>query len=276
MYRMITDEVFTKISNLVHSEIGINLPDKKKQMVNSRLSSRLRLLGLTDYQQYYNFLQKNRQELRVIYNLLTTNVTHFYREEYHFQYIKDKIIPVLQAKENDDPVYIWSAGCSSGEEPYSLAIMLRENINEDHDVKILGSDINTEVLAVARKGIYSYQQVNKIPYDLLKKYFRLGQGKNKGLFKVRKQVREMVKFKEINLNKLEGQHFSNKFDIIFCRNVFIYFPRETRQKILNYFYNLLNDNGYLFLGHSESISRIVERKSQWKLVYKTTYQKCQE
>ncbi|TDX47823.1 CheR family methyltransferase [Orenia marismortui] len=267
-------DVFQKISSLIYKSIGVNLHDKKRAMVNSRLSKRLYKLGLTSFEEYYQYLINTPQELSQIYNILTTNVTKFFREEYHFKFIKEQVLPRIEKRNKNKSIRVWSAGCSSGEEAYSLAIILREYfINTSWDIKILATDINTDVLKTGKEGIYSYDKVNAIPYDLLKKYFKLGRGKQANLFKAKEELRDLIEFKKINLNQLEDSSIKDNLDFIFCRNVFIYFRPKTREKIIKQFYQKLKDDGYLFLGHSESINSSRQVEEKLRSVYKTTYQK---
>jgi len=266
----LTQVTFTKIQKLIYDQIGVNLKTSKKTMVKARLLKRLRRLGLTSFEEYLEFLNHNNQELVILYNFLTTNVTHFFREKHHFKYMQDNVLPELLL-ENKKVIRVWSAGCSSGEEVYSLAIVLKEFFPKDWTIKILGTDINTEVLKIASTGIYSQKSVEKIPYSLLKKYFLLGSGKNEGFFKVKKVLKDTVTFGRLNLND-DTYPIKNKIDIIFCRNVFIYFDKRTQKEILRRFYRQLPTNGHLFLGHSESIN-LNECLDPWQSVFKTTYRK---
>lgn len=266
----LTQKTFAKIQNLIYKEIGVNLKTSKKTMVKSRLLKRLRTLGFQSFEGYLEFLDHNNEELVVLYNFLTTNVTHFFREKHHFEYMQSVVLPELLLKD-EKIIRVWSAGCSSGEEVYSLAIILKEFFPKDWTIKILGTDINTEVLTIAKTGIYSKKSVEKISYALLKKYFLLGKGKNEGFFKVRDSLKKLVTFGRLNLND-DTYPIKNKIDIIFCRNVFIYFDKKTQKQILRRFYKQLINNGYLFLGHSESIN-LSECQDLWQSVFKTTYKK---
>ena len=266
----ISEDLFQQISDLIYQKIGVHLPKKKMAMVNSRLSKRIRMLGLKGFKEYNQYLENNKQELLHLFNTLTTNVTHFFREKHHFDFLNNQVFPVLKA-ENQGKVRAWSAGCSSGEEVYTLAILLAEFFNQSWDSKILGTDINTEVLKAASKGVYHHRQVEKVPYELLTNYFKLGTKENEGLFKVKNKLKRLVKFKRSNLNQ-DQYPIKSKLDFIFCRNVFIYFNQTTRKHILNKFHSHLKTDGYLFLGHSESINA-EDQKNKWQSVYKTVYQK---
>ncbi|MGM0370630.1 MAG: CheR family methyltransferase [Bacillota bacterium] len=267
----ISEKIFNHISDLIYQKIGVHLPQKKKAMVNSRLSKRIRKLGLKDFEAYCQYLENNKEELLHLFNTLTTNVTHFFREKHHFDFLCENVFPEIKRDKADKKIRCWSAGCSSGEEAYTLAILLAEFFSDSWDLKILASDINTEVLTVAQQGIYHQRQVKKIPYDLLKKYFKLGTGENQGLFKVKAKLKNLIEFRRSNLNQ---KHYPIKSDLdfIFCRNVFIYFNSETQNKILNRFHHYLKAGGYLFLGHSESIDKD-EQENKWQSIGKTIYKK---
>ncbi len=172
----------------------------------------------------------------------------------------------------------WSAGCSTGEEPYTLSLVLHNYFKDmsGWDIKILASDINTEALENARKGIYSYQEVKNIPYNYLKTYFKMGTGSNQGLFKVKEVLQRPVEFKKINLASLGQQSLPGPFSIIFCRNVFIYFDHQLRAKVLRQFYQNLMPGGLLFVGHSESVDTSNQSLGKWRMVKHTIYEKLEQ
>ncbi|AZO93269.1 protein-glutamate O-methyltransferase [Halocella sp. SP3-1] len=266
---MIDDQLFYKFSTIIYKKIGLFLPLKKKYLLYTRLTGRLRSLGLNNFENYYELISRDKTELAKLYNLLTTNVTHFFREKHHFKYLEEKVLPGFVNK-RDKRISAWSAGCSTGEEAYSLAITLAQFFqNEDWDIEVLATDINTEVLSIASKAIYPYQKIKNIPYELLCRYFMLGKGNNEGFFKVKREIRELIQVKQLNLNHKDYK-MTVSFDFIFCRNVFIYFTRETRGKILNNFYDYLKDDGYLFLGHADA----VQLTDKWRQVGNTTFRKA--
>lgn len=267
----LSDKTFSKIQNKIYNEIGVNLKSSKKLMVKARLLKRLKILSIHDFDEYLRYIDRNNGELVILYNILTTNVTHFFREEHHFDYLINQVLPIIEKNSKNKTIRVWSAGCSSGEEVYTLAIVLKEFFPKTWTIKILGTDINTEVLTIAKEGIYSSEAVKKIPYMLLKKYFYMGTGKNEGFFKVKEVLKQSVTLGRLNLNDNRFP-IKNQVNIIFCRNVFIYFDKRTQQKILRKFYRVLKPNGYLFLGHSESINTS-EYKDEWTPVFKTTYRK---
>ncbi|EOC99261.1 CheR family methyltransferase [Caldisalinibacter kiritimatiensis] len=285
MDRIILDNVqelserdYRKIKELVYTSIGVNLTESKKSLIKSRLSKRLRQLNFNKFSDYIEFLNQNPNELEIMFNLITTNVTNFFREENHFKFLRKKYLPTIKTqttnKANQMEIRIWSAGCSTGEEPYSISITINEFFkNNKPPCKILASDINTEVLKKAHKGIYPRKQVERIPYELLVKYFKLGINENEGLFKIKDSVKQLVTFKKINLNTEKEYPIKKPLDIIFCRNVFIYFDSETQNKILNKFYNVLKPQGILFLGHSEKINIESGNIKGWNQIQPTIYKK---
>lgn len=236
-------------------------------------------MQLSSFEQYLHYIKENTREKEVLINLITTNVTSFFREKHHFTYLTETYLPFLEQKVQKEglpkKVRIWSSASSTGEEPYSIAITLLEYFRHKRDWKmeILASDINTEVLKKANKGIYKKEEVSGVPYPLLKKYFLLGKGKNEGLLKVKDEVKKIITFRRMNLAMDEPFPIKEPLNVIFCRNVFIYFKRDTQEKIIRRFYDLLQDDGLLILGHSESISQQQKILGTWKLVHQTVYQK---
>ncbi|MCK8816823.1 protein-glutamate O-methyltransferase CheR [Natroniella sulfidigena] len=268
---------FNTIRQLVADSIGVNLTTKKKQLVISRLSKRLRKLGLSDFSQYLELVEEDKKEKEMMFNLITTNVTHFFREEHHFDYLTEELFPQLEeqaeAKKKSKRVRIWSAACSTGEEAYSVAIVAADYFRDKGwKIEILASDINTEVLSVAKRGVYSKEQVKKIPYHLLTDYFKLGVGPNQGLLKVKEKLSKMITFYRINLAADRSYPIAEPLDIILCRNVFIYFNQETQNEIINRFYQHLTEGGLLLMGHSEKIN-LLNQGSKWELIRPTIYQK---
>lgn len=263
------------IRRMVYEQTGINLTPHKKIMVQSRLMKRLKQLGCRDFQDYLKQTKKDANEKAMMFNLITTNVTHFFREQHHFDFLCQYLPQYLSQHKNKKLVKLWSAGCSTGQEPYSLAITLADFFRKQPgDFQILASDINTEVLRKAQQGIYLSEEVADIDYQLLKAHFKLGQGANRGLFKVKDQLQKKICFKQINLiDHHRNLTEEERFDFIFCRNVFIYFDQETKKGVLRRFYNQLNPGGCLFLGHSESLNPIDPTNGTWKSLAHTVYLK---
>ncbi|MGB5987415.1 MAG: protein-glutamate O-methyltransferase, partial [Desulfobacterales bacterium] len=241
------------VSHLVHRLAGIHLKENKKALVRSRLMKRLRSLGLTSFDDYMALLsgEKGPAELGSMIDAITTNKTGFFREKAHFDYLSTQVLPQLGGK-----MRFWSAACSSGQEPYTLAIALRENLPaiDGQDVKILATDISAQMLAKAKTGVYPHPEVADIPPDLLCRYFIRGAGAAGGQFTVKAELRRLVTFGWINL--MAAWPMKGPFDVIFCRNVMIYFDKATQQRLVNRFWELLSPDGYLFVGHAEGLSAI--------------------
>jgi chemotaxis protein methyltransferase CheR len=258
-----TNEDFNFLSNLVGLNTGINLTDDKRELVYGRVAKRLRLLGLQSFSDYCMLLkQEDPEEVKHFINSITTNVTSFFREAHHFEYLANKVIPDIirkKAGETRPQLRIWSAGCSSGEEPYSIAMVLRENIRDIDrwDARILATDLDSNVLESAKIAEYPIERTNDISTDRKKRWMLMGTGKKRGRVKIRTDIRDMVHFKQLNLT--QKWPISGMFDCIFFRNVAIYFKRETRIQLLDRFADQLEDNGTLFVGHAESLVGISDR-----------------
>ena len=262
-----TDRDFKDIANLVYNACGIVLGDHKREMVYSRLARRIRALKLNDFKAYLAYLDTHKdQEFDAFINAITTNLTSFFREVHHFEFIKSELIPnLIKANKDTKRVRIWSAGCSTGEEPYSLAMTLNNAFPSNWDVKILATDLDSNVLEKAQKGVYTAANVNGLDATHLKRWFL--KSKDGAQFKVKPELQQGIHFKRLNL--LQDWPMKGPFDVIFCRNVVIYFDKETKDQLFTRYYNILSDHGYLFLGHSESMGK---EHSNYKNLGKTMYQ----
>lgn len=274
----LTPEEFRTIQQIMYESIGVNLTEAKNALVVSRLSKRLRQLNFESFSEYICYLEEDPDEVHLMFNYLTTNVTKFFREEHHFEYLKNEYLPEYEAEEkqnNGKKIRVWSAGCSTGEEPYTLAIVFLDYLKNKKktDFEILATDVNTEVLEKAKQGIYSHKEVEGIPYNMLKEYFKLGKGPNSGLFKTKDILQKKINFRRANLASAEDYPMSEPVDILFCRNVFIYFDTETRNKVLANFYRCLKPGGLLFVGHSESVKPSSENNGCWRLIRHTIYKR---
>ncbi len=253
-----TEEDFQWVKKRIHDHVGINLNDSKREMVYSRLARRIRKLGYQSFSQYRDLLQRDNNELIEFVNAITTNVTSFFRENHHFEAMANEILPDLMHKnQTTKTIKIWSSGCSTGEEPYSIAMTVMENVPTDWKVKILATDLDTKVLEKGRQGIYSINNVMGIPKSRLKKWFWRGKGSNQDKAKVNPVLQKIIEFRQLNL--MEEWDIRDTFDIIFCRNVVIYFTKDTQRKLFERYANQLADGGYLFLGHSESLHGVSDR-----------------
>ena len=265
---LFTDKDFAYLSKLAGEVAGISLSSGKRELIYGRLVKRLRALGLKDFKAYCALLKEgeeedgDKQERTNFINSITTNVTSFFRENHHFEFMADTLLPELINKKSKDSrprLRIWSAGCSSGREPYSIAMVLKEHIPdiERWDVKILATDLDSNILEVAKTAVYPKDHANEITLDRRKRWFKTGRGTNEKSIKVVDEIRNMVTYRKLNL--AEKWPMKGTFDIIFCRNVTIYFDRETRIELLDKFAEYLDDEGCLFVGHSESLFGLTER-----------------
>lgn len=267
-----TNDDFDKIRKLVKYHTGISLSDTKKNLVYSRLARQLRRLGLNRFSDYCKFIEScDTKEITLFTNSITTNLTYFFRENHHFEFLSSTVIPQLIIKNSKNKrIRIWSAACSTGEEPYSIAITMLESIPnpKEWDINILATDLNTNVLNIAREGIYSLDSIDNMSSDRLRRWFLKGKHKYEGYTKIAPQVKELITFKKANL--LDKWDNNGPFDIIFCRNVVIYFDKETQATLFNRISEVMPVDGHLFIGHSESLYRI---SNHYKLIGKTVYRK---
>ena len=248
---------FKKISRLVYSIAGIDMASGKQALVKSRLMKRLRGLEMHNFDDYLNFLEspQGKSERGLMVDALTTNKTSFFRENAHFTYMAEKILPVLQKKR----IRLWCAACSSGEEPYTMSIVLNENMPNisSHDIRILATDISYNMLTKARRAVYNTSRVNGLPSSILRKYFNQVSDNGRPVYQVKKTIRRVVHFAWLNL--MAPWPMKGPLDIIFCRNVMIYFDNKTKQRLIDRFWDILAPGGYLFVGHSEGLSGISHR-----------------
>ncbi len=242
-----TDNDFVVIKDLIYKRAGINLAASKRDMVYSRLSRRLRANKLTTFQQYLSLLNDpTSHEQQEFINSLTTNLTSFFRESHHFDILKDFL------KSKTRPVKIWCCAASTGEEPYSIAMACIEHYQTyAPPVEIWASDLDTKVLAKAEKGIYPFDRIERLSDQRVKAFFFRGKGDNSGLVKVKPELQDLIRFFQLNLLDKKWP-FDEQFDVIFCRNVMIYFDKKTQYKVLANFLPHMKSDGLLFAGHSES------------------------
>lgn len=256
-YEVMSDKTYQKISSLITSVCGINLPIKKKSMLQARLRKRMKHLQMKTYEDYceYLFSNQNKQnELPELINIISTNKTEFFRENKHFEFIYQSILPHF-AEQQIDNVSVWSAGCSTGEEAYSIAMTVEEyNLNHNHQFHyhITGTDISYTAIEKARKAIYKEEKITDIPYDYRGKYLLRSKNQDMKLVRIKPHLRDKTSFFKLNLFN-QNEYFKNTFDIIFCRNTLIYFNKENQEKIVRNIVKMLNKNGLLFIGHSESL-----------------------
>ena len=256
----LSDKDFEKLSNFIFTEYGIKMPPVKKTMLQSRLHKRLRELNFTDFETYVNYVFSKEGQAEVIHmiDVVSTNKTDFFREPVHFDFLSETALPhFIQKFGTRRPLKIWSAGCSSGEEPYSLAFTVNE-FKEGYpnlDYSILATDISSRILKSGIEAIYKEQKVGAIPVSLKKKYLLKSKNRENPTVRVISNLRKKVIFQRLNF-MAEYYDIPEYFDIIFCRNVLIYFDRDTQERVINKLCMKLRPGGYFFLGHSESITNI--------------------
>ncbi len=248
----LSDKDFRYICKFVYDATGIVLDERKREMVYRRLMRRTRETRLGSFKEYLNFLDNNEQELPNFINAITTNLTSFFRENHHFEFIKNTFIPALLESNQQHRLRIWSAGCSTGEEAYSIAITLKEamgNRLNSWDAKILATDLDSDVVATGKAGIYKADRIEDLDKSMMKRWFK--KHPQNGLVKTADELGELITFKQLNL--LEPWPMKGPFDIIFCRNVVIYFDKPTQQTLFQHYYDMLRPGGYLIIGHSEGL-----------------------
>jgi chemotaxis protein methyltransferase CheR len=248
----LSDQEFGLFQKFFFEQIGISLSNQKKVLLLGRFSRRLNELGLDSFRAYYDIISapENHAERQHAVDLITTNETYFFREEQHFALLRDTIAREHRQPATGSPLRVWSAACSTGEEPYSIAMTLHHALGAD-GWEISASDISTRVLASAQRGLFPLERVRGMPPEFLKKYCLRGQGEFEGYLLVEKHLRDRVRFLQMNLLSLPAE--MRNFDVVFLRNVIIYFDAPTKLKVLRAVVNTLQPNGWLLLGHSESL-----------------------
>lgn len=258
---------FSGFQALIFKAAGITMSDAKKSLITGRLAKRLRALNLTNYDQYLHYITKGEgsrnNEFQLFTDLLTTNETYFYREPQHFEFLTNEI---LKKHQPNKLFRIWSAASSSGEEAYTLAMVLAESLGINSSWEIIGTDISTKMIKDARQGIYNEQRARMVPENIRYKYLMKGSGKQKGFVSVVPEIKRHVRFEHYNL--VDSPLRKEMFDVIFCRNVLIYFNQETKKKVMQKLSKQLKVGSYLMTGHSESLHGMLkELKSVKPSVY---------
>lgn len=245
----INERDFRRVRQMLYDIGGISLNDSKMSLASGRLAKRLRVLGISSYAKYLDHVEQSDDEREHFINALTTNLTSFFREEHHF----DELAKFLKKQPANRPLTIWSSAASTGEEPYSIAMTVIEALGEKAAprVQVIASDLDTQVLAKGKAGIYPMERLEKISKERRQRFFMQGAGRNTGMVRVKSVLQNMVSFLRINLLEANWP-LPQKIDIIFCRNVMIYFDKSTQLKILERFVPLMPNDGLLFAGHSES------------------------
>lgn len=270
----LTDGEFDRFRGLILEHAGIHLKDHKRDLLVARLGQHIRNLGFESFSAYYEYVARDSsgEALRALINRITTNKTYFFREPHHFAFLRGRLIPEL-CRRGRRRLRIWSAGCSTGEEPYSIAIAVAEALGKHHgwDVRILASDIDTEVLAQAQSGTYPLAALEGVSAEQRRAFFLQGYGEFAGQVQVRPELRQLVEFRRINF-KETAWGVPARFDAVFCRNVIIYFDRPLQQRIVERLAGHLLPDGYFFSGHSENLFWL---RDLLVAVEPTVYRLCQ-
>jgi chemotaxis protein methyltransferase CheR len=271
---LLTSRDFSYICRVAYKYCGLDIRPGKEGLVQSRLTKLMRQLGIKSFKEYCNYLEQDSdgQALSAMVDCLTTNHTGFFREEQHFRFLVSTIMPAIEQRRQID---IWSAACSTGEEPYSLVFALLEYFegykNIIPRIRILATDISNRALATAHRAIYAAEKLSNVPEEIVRKYMLRGSGSSEGLLCVKPRVRELVEFRRLNL--METFEGAGKYPLILCRNAMIYFDEETQERVIARFYQRLEAGGYFFVGHSESLNRI---NQPMKYICPATYRRSGE
>ncbi len=266
----LSDDELRRIVRLVYERSGITLHAGKKALIVARLQKRLRAGGYSTFSEYLEAVDSDVSgaELGALLDAMATNHTSFFREEQHFRVLESRVLPALLGR--PDPIRVWSAACSTGEEPTTIAVTMFEAVADRTRVRLLASDLSTKALATARAGVYRMDRVSGIPRSLLRKYFERGMHAQEGLARVAPAVRRAIEYRQLNL--LEIGDLGERFDVIFCRNVMIYFDRDVQQRVVRMLERHLAPGGYLFISHSESLNGIAH---QLRWVAPAVYRRAQ-
>lgn len=267
----ITLKEFQLLAEYIKLNYGIHLKEEKRNLVKGRLINLINQMGFNNFTEYYNYIisDKTGDAAITLANKITTNHTYFMREEDHFNYLRDQLLPYFMNTVKGNDIRIWSAACSTGEEPYTIAMILDEYFQMDKykwDTKVLATDISESVLDIAKEGVYSNERILPLPNHWKTKYFKRKDDNNSIIID---KIKGEVIYRRFNLME-EIFPFRNKFHFIFCRNVMIYFDNKTKEILVNKLYNILEHGGYLFIGHSEHINR---EKTKFKYVKPAVYRK---
>lgn len=275
-HRTLSNEEFSRLSSFIYRECGIKMPPAKRTMLEGRLQKRLKTLGMPSFRSYCDFLFSQeglRNELVHMIDVVTTNKTDFFRESTHFDYLTQVVLPEWANKRrySTQKLQVWSAGCSTGEEPYTLAMVLSEFAARTpaFDFQILATDISSRVLERAMTAIYEEERVVPVPAEMRRKYLLRSRDHSRQLVRIVQELRHKIRFRRLNFMD-DDFGFSERMDIIFCRNVIIYFDRSTQEALLNKFHRQLSPGGLIFMGHSETLNGL---DVPLELVHPTVYRK---
>jgi chemotaxis protein methyltransferase CheR len=272
MVGRLSEKEFELFRRLVKKYVGVSFVQTKKATLQRKLASIVNSLGLESYSEYYRYLLQDKEggwELRRLINTITVNQSAFFRHSKQFELLANVVLPHLATRNTTKKLRIWSAGCATGQEAYSIAMVANEMFDHAWDIRILASDVDTDALKFAYRGLYPKESIQHVPIEYLNKYFTKGTGKDSGFFMVKEDLRKKLLFRRLNFVDFDFP-FRSLVDIIFCRNVMIYFDIEVKKRLINNFYRILERDGFLCLGASESLIGVDDR---FALVGYFTYQK---
>jgi chemotaxis protein methyltransferase CheR len=268
MEHFLTESEFELFRTLIYDESGIHFSDINRSILESRLKERIRSTKFSSVKEYHSYLLKNQDELKALLDSVTTNLTRFFRNKGHFLAFENHVLKELleyKEKQNNKCLHIWSAGCATGEEPFSIAMVLKEHIPPGFHIEIIGSDLSLRSLMIAKTGFYPSSKIQEIPENYLRKYFE----KKRDGFQINEEIMHMVRFDYHNLKFDSG--LSN-MDVVFCRNVIIYFDTDAQKATIERIWKAMNERSYLFIGHSESLFGMNTRfefvKTEWSTLYR--------
>ncbi len=267
-----TEQDFKRVQKIVYDFAGIDLNESKMNLVYNRLAKRIRFLDLTSFSQYIDYVEaQGESEFIQLINSITTNLTFFFRENHHFEYLAEQVIPsLLISNAASRKIRIWSAGCSTGEEPYSIAITLKEKVPSGWDAQVIATDLDSNVVQTGLSGVYTIDRLKGVSETRKKRWFLKGSGSKEGYVKVKPELQEIIKFDQLNL--MSEWPIKDSIDVIFCRNVVIYFDKPTQSKLFDRYADRLPTGGHLFVGHSESLYKVCNR---FELLGQTIYKKTE-
>jgi chemotaxis protein methyltransferase CheR len=268
MKSFITDQEFENFRKVIYDESGIHFSSSNRSILESRLKERLKKSKLDSVSEYYKLIRQNDEELKILLDSVTTNLTRFFRNTSHFKTFENYVLPHLlehKQKNRDNTLKIWSAGCSTGEEPYSIALIVKEKVPAHVKVEIVASDLSLKSLMTAREGFYPETRINGVPEKYLKKYFdKKGNG-----YQIKDEIKSLITFDYHNLKHDSGLR---NLDVVFCRNVIIYFDEVAQKAVIDQFWKAMSPHSFLFIGHSESLfgmdTQFQFLKTDWAVIYK--------
>lgn len=268
MERFLNEQEFKQFRDLIYNESGIHFSDSNRSILESRLKERLRKTKIETTKEYHKLILSDKTELKTLLDTVTTNLTRFFRNTMHFNTLENYVIPELikwKQVKRQNTLKVWSAGCSTGEEPYSIAMVMKDKLPSSINIEVTASDLSLKSLMTAKEGFYPENKVNGVPEKYLQRYF---EKKNNG-FQVKDEIKNLVKFDYHNLKNDSGQR---NLDIVFCRNVIIYFDEVAQKNVIERFYDAMNKHSYLFIGHSESLfgmnTKFEFLKTDWAVIYR--------